>query len=199
MKVRILHLIAIAMSVMLLALGGCGDTSGVSVSANIVPTYDGVNTSDVDAVQDMCPSGSLEYFADHSATATFSAYILNPAITPSVTVYIDGYTINYASSADSPNAPPIQTYAASETLSFTVAGSSTAQMSGTVEFVDLIRKIQYIEDLSSSSYQSSANYLNNYVATYTFEGHTDGGSHFTFSASAPFEIGDFDNCQLPTN
>jgi hypothetical protein len=194
MKVRILHIIAITMLV-LSTLGGCGDTSGVNVTANIVPTYNGINTSDVDAVRDMCPSGTLEYFADHMATATITANILNPAINPSETVHIDGYTIDYVSLADSPNAPPIQRYVGNESLSFTVSGNGTAQVTGTVEFVDLIRKVQYIQDLTSGSYQSSAAYLNNYEATYTFEGHTDSGSNFTFSASASFEIGDFNNCQ----
>ena len=196
MKVRILHVITTAMLVFLFSMAGCGDSSsGVSVTATIVPTYHGTDTSSVDAVQDVCPSGSPEYFADHAANATITASILNPTIHPSVTVYIDGYTIDYVSSADSLNAPPIQRYVGNETFSFIVSGNVVSQASATVEFVDLIRKIQYIQALESGQYHSSADYLNNYEAIYTFEGHTDSGSNFTVSATAPFEIGDYDNCQ----
>jgi hypothetical protein len=108
-----------------------------------------------------------------------------------LTVYIDSYTIDYSSHADSPGAPAIQSDAREKTISFIVSSSSTTaaatQANVTVSLVDLIRKNQYLSNVGGR--------LNNYTATYTFQGHSENGEHFTFNAQTDFQMGSFIYCQ----
>jgi hypothetical protein len=188
-------------------LGGCGggskDSPGVTVSASITPTYNAVSTTSVDAVQDTCVSGSstqAEYFADHGATVSISARLINPGnIIKDMTVSLDRYTINYSSTADSPGAPLIQADSREMALSFLVSGASTVSMETSATFVDLVRKNKYLADMQSGVYQSSPGYLNNYIATYTFEGHSENGVSFTVTAQSTFQIGSFNYCPAGYN
>jgi len=178
-------------------LGGCGgggkDSPGVKMSATITPTYNGGNTKSVDVVKGLCATaqsgGTLdEYFADHDATVSISASLINPSnVVKKLTVFIDRYTIDYRGLADSPGAPPIQSDAREKTMSFSVSGESSASLEATLSFVDLIRKNQY--------YNTVAGALNNYTATYTFEGHSESGDSFSFTAQTDFEMGSFNNCK----
>jgi hypothetical protein len=179
-------------------MGGCGGkgSSGVQVSATITPTYNGVNTSSVDAVQNICTNASTgqtqpEYFADHTATVSIIANLINPSnVIKQMTVYIDSYTIDYQSSADSAGAPAIQSDARNKTTSFIVSSPTPSSVASiTVELVDLIRKNKYSTDALTAS-----SFLNNYTATYTFSGHSENGVPLTFSAQTDFQIGAFNNC-----
>jgi len=186
--------LAITMLLMVFLQGGCGgggkDSPGVKMSATITPTYNGGNSFSIDAVRTNCTDGSKtqpEYFADHTATASISASLINPSnIINKLTVYIDSYTITYSSHADSPGAPPIQADTREKTISFIVSGEGPASVEATLSFVDLIRKNQYYNNVGGG--------LNNYTATYTFQGHSENGVQFTFNAQTDFQIGSFNYC-----
>jgi hypothetical protein len=195
------------MGILAIALftGGCGgigkDSPGVTVSATITPTYNGSNSSSVDVVRNVCLSTNStqtqpEFFADHGATALISASLINPSSAINqMTVYIDRYTLDYQSNADSPGAPPIQPDTREMTFSFIVSGATTTQVSVPVSFVDLTRKSKYYSDVTTGGFASQTSYLiNKYTATYTFEGHSENGVPITFSAQKDFQIGSFDNC-----
>jgi hypothetical protein len=197
MKMRLPDSIAIGILLNLLLLGGCGgggkDSPGISVSAVITPAYNGVTTSSVDAVQNSCTidngaTSQSEYFADHTATASITASLINPSnIISTMTAFIDSYTLTFTSNADSPAAPPIQPDTRAMTFSFIASNATqTAATNVSVELVDLIRKNQY------SSVAGGA--LNNYTATYTFSGHTEHGEQFTVTSQTNFQIGNFNNC-----
>lgn len=175
--------------------GGSKDSPGVTVSATITPTYNGVNTSSVDAAQNLCtdPSGTtqLEYFADHTATVSISANLINPSnVIKQLIVYIDSYTIDYQASADSAGAPSIQSDTRNKTISFIVSSATPSPVASiTVELVDLLRKNQYNTDALTAP-----SFLNNYTATYTFMGHSENGVPVTFTSQTDFQIGKFNYC-----
>jgi hypothetical protein len=197
MKIRLPESVVIGVLLTLLLLGGCGgggkDSTGIAVSAVITPSYNGATTSSVDSVQNSCTNDNgttsqPEYFADHTATASITASLLNTSniITP-MTAFIDSYTITFAGSADSPTAPAIQPDTRSMTFSFIASNATqTAATSVSVELVDLIRKNQYSAAAGGA--------LNNYTATYTFSGHTEHGEQFTATSQTNFQIGNFNNC-----
>ncbi len=198
MKHRLRHYSAVCFFSIVIFVGGCGgvgkDSPGIIVSATITPTYNGSNTPSVDVVQNVCTNSNgtsaqtqPEYFADHMAMVSLDARLINPSnVVRQMTVYLDGYTIDYASSSDSPGAPPIQSDTRAKTISFVVSGATTTSSSFSVEFVDLIRKNQYFSDTGGT--------LNNYTATYTFQGHSENGVPMTFSAKTDFQIGNFNYC-----
>lgn len=193
MKNRRAKFIALNILLTFFLLSGCdgnGDSPGVKMSATITPTYNGANSPSIDATRNICTQGSttqLEYFSDHTATALISASLINPSdVIKQMTVYIDSYTITYSSHADSPGAPAIQADTRVKGISFIVSGEGTASIETTLSFVDLIRKNQY--------YTTVGGALNNYSATYTFQGHSENGVHFTFNAQADFQIGNFNYC-----
>jgi hypothetical protein len=72
-------------------------------------------------------------------------------------------------------------------------GISTVTVSG-LTLVDLVRKLQYQDDVLSGRYSSAPAYINNYTAVYTFYGKNDFGENFTIKATMNFQIGDFDYC-----
>lgn len=177
---------------------GTEDT-GVILDATIVPTYFGNSTSSVDAFQDVCSAGPppvLEKFADHQATVTINATLLNPNSTfqPGI-LYIEKYTITYERSTDSIGSPPIESDTRFVSITITPpAGASVSTVTATVEFLDLKRKDQYSSDMLSGGFSSGSAFLNNYTATYTFEGKNQFGDRFSFKVQTDFQIGDFDNC-----
>jgi hypothetical protein len=197
MKMRLPDTIMVGISLTLLLLGGCGgggkDSPGISVRAVITPSYNGNTTSSVDSVQNSCTNDSgatsqPEYFADHMATASITASLLNTSnIIMPMTAFIDSYTITFTSSADSPTAPAIQPDTRAMTISFIASsGTQTSATDVSVELVDLIRKNQYSATAGGA--------LNNYTATYTFSGHTEHGEQFTATSQTNFQIGNFNNC-----
>jgi hypothetical protein len=202
MKGRLRNYSVMGILAIALFTGGCGgigkDSPGVTVSATITPTYNGIITASVDAGQNICTSTSSaqtqpEYFADHMATASLSARLINQnSIVKQMTVTLDNYTIDYRSSADSPGAPPIQSDTREKTISFVVSAETTST-DFPVEFVDLIRKNQYLSDVTGGTLTGQVP-LNNYTATFTFHGHSENGVSITFSAQTDFQVGDFNMC-----
>lgn len=196
-------------------LSGCGsgpgqpgsagtEDTGVLLSTSLTPTYNGKNTSDVDAFQDICTAATAttpavyEKIYDHQATVTITATLLNPTpqITPG-TLYIDYYTVEYRRSQDSIGAPPIESDTRYDTIIITppLSGTGSTTTTFTAIFVDLTRKAKYSSNTLSGAYSyTTLAYLNNYTATYTFVGHNQYGKSFSFMAQVDFQIGDFNNC-----
>lgn len=181
--------------------GSDGDT-GVIMSNTIIPLYNGVNTNDIDAVQDLCPDGKAEPFFRHQATFTISVLLERPDlnILPA-NVYIDEYTIDYVRSSDSAGAPPIEQYREFVTITplMPAVGATSASITPafTGMLMDIPRKLKYASDMTSGQFTSemgSVAILNNYTAVYTFYGKNDFGQSFKIVVSVPFVIGDFDNC-----
>jgi hypothetical protein len=192
--------------VILMLAGACGggmkDSPGVVVSAVITPTYNDANIYSVDVVQSSCQDLSNasiiedEYYADHGATVSISASLINPSNTVNqMTVTIDRYTITYQRSPDSSDAPPIQSDTREKTLTFTIIGEDTTTADFSTTFFDLIRKERYYDDVVSGEYSAGKTFLNNnYTATYTFSGHAENGVPFSFTSQTDFQIGSFNNC-----
>ena len=111
-------------SLLAILLAGCGgggpgspgssgsENTGVALSATVVGSYQGAATNSVDAFLDQCgipPATTPEFFADHQATVTFTARLLNPDTTfPAGKLYIERYTVELRRSSDSIGAPPIE-------------------------------------------------------------------------------------------
>jgi hypothetical protein len=213
-KMKRVHFLLFAVCCLLLTvfLSGCGsgpgspgstgsEDTGIIVDAQVVGRYldtDGVYS--VDAFQDVCDPGPpevLETFADHQATVTFTARLVNPDTTFQVgNLYIEKYTVEFRRSTDSISAPPIESDKRFQTITITApvgSGTSTVTMSGLI-LVDLVRKVQYANDMLSGRYGANAFVINNYTAIYTFYGKNDFGKEFKIKATMNFQISDFDNC-----
>lgn len=200
----------------LLFLWGCGgsgpggpgsqgtESTGLMVDVSLVPTYlntDGVYNVDVHQISDCdgdVSTNDPETFTDHGAVLTLTARWLNPnaTFTPGY-LYIEKYTIEYRRSEDSIGAPPIvqDTRYKSITITPSATGSDTSQVIDSAIFVDLPRKTKYYTDATSGQYSSHPAYINNYTATYIFEGQNQYGVRFTLTSQVPFSMGSYDNCQ----
>jgi len=192
--------------VLLLGLAACGgsggdgpgaggsESTGVLLSATIMPTYLGTNTPSVDVIQQVCTVGPppvFEKFTDHGATATITATLLDPATPTPGTLFIEKYTVEFRRSTDSIGAPPMQSDTRFDVITIVPSTSTTA----TVAMVDLLRKDKYRSDIASGIYTSNPpNILNNYTAIYTFEGQNQFGFRFKFQTQTNFQIGSFDYC-----
>lgn len=179
--------------------GSQGDI-GVILDATITPIYNGKNSSSVDVVQQVCDSTvtpvKYEYMADHGATLAINARLINPnsKFQPGL-LTIEKYTITFQRSTESASigAPPIESMVRYETFTITPpAGTAVSTATLSVSLVDLLRKAQYYTNVTSGQYTTSI--LNNYNATYTFEGQDQIGTRFSFVVQTPFQIGSFDNC-----
>jgi hypothetical protein len=175
------------------------EKTGVILDATLLPTYNGANTSSVDAFEDVCdpgPPAIVEFFADHGVSFTFTARLVNPDTTfDPGTLHIEKYTIQYFRSSDSIGAPPIETDVRFVSIPIappTGTGISSLTTSGV--FFDLVRKDKYRSDMSSGAYSSSLAFINNYTAVYKFEGKNDFGEKFSIKAQTDFQVGNFDNC-----
>jgi len=205
------YLILLALSSLLVAvlLWGCGsgpgspgsygcEDVGLICDVTITPTYNDKNTYSVDVVQQICTAGPppvYEIFTDHSATATMNLRLLNPGTTRLLEpIYIEKYTVEFRRSPDSIGAPPIQSDTRFKTIVLTPpTGTTINTVETTVELVDLIRKIQYQTDVLSGRYSFGPAYINNYTASYIFEGQSMGKAIRIFG-QVPFQIGSFDYC-----
>jgi hypothetical protein len=204
-------IIALLLGVGIVASWGCGggtgspgssgsDDTGIQLEATITPTYDGANTKSVDAVQDICSEGPppvYEKFKDHTATVTINARLVNPnaQFTPGV-LFVEKYTVSYVRSNDSIGAPPIEsdTRFDSTIIIAPPTGTGVTTVTATIDFLDLIRKIKYADDIAGGQFSSGPAFLNNYTAIFTFEGHNAFGKAFSFKVQTDFQIGDFNNC-----
>jgi len=177
------------------------EDSSITIDATLTPFYLEGNTISVDVHQiidcdPIQPGNQTETFTTHSAILRLQTRLFdntNPDFEPK-TLFIEKYTIEFRRSSDSIGAPPILTDTRRETIVIpppSVLGPSTVETQ--IVLVDLIRKHQYLDDITSGQYASSDS-INNYTATFTFEGKSENGTPFIFQAQTNFEIGSFDYC-----
>ncbi|MDH5203658.1 MAG: hypothetical protein OEW69_10445 [Nitrospirota bacterium] len=209
MKKRYLILLALSSLLVSVLLWGCGsgpgspgsygcEDVGLICDVTLTPTYQDEPTYSVDVVQQICDPGpppEYEYFADHSATAAISLRLLNPDTTRLLEpVYIEKYTIEFRRATDSIGSPPIQSDTRYRTITLTPpTGTTINTFDTTVVLVDLPRKSQYLSDVLSGRYTYGLAYINNYTASYIFEGQSMGKAIKIFG-QANFQIGSFDYC-----
>ena len=195
-----------------IVISGCGgggpgspgssgsENTGVALSATVVGSFQGEPTYSVDTFQGICDEGPppvYEDFADHQATVTFTARLLNPDTTfPAGKLYIEKYTVELRRSPDSIGAPPIESDTRYQTIEIPApTGSGVVIVETEILLVDLLRKDQYREDVLSGRYSSGLAYINNYTAIYTFYGQNEFGENFKIKAQMNFQIGNFDHCE----
>ena len=169
------------------------------VDASVEGSYLGASTYSVDAFQDVCEEGPpavYEVFTDHQATVNFTARLLNPNATfQAGKLYIEKYTVEFRRSSDSIGAPPIESDTRYKTIEIPAPiGAGEVTVTTDIILVDLIRKVQYSEDMLSGRYSSGTYYLNNYTAIFTFYGQNEFGENFKVKTQMDFQIGNFDNC-----
>jgi hypothetical protein len=179
-----------------------------------------VQSPNVDAFQDVCTAetattaAKMEPFRDHPAQLTFDARLLNPNTTFQVgTLFIEKYTVTFRRKNDSITSPPIETFVGNERVTIVPpTGNGVTTVTTTLMFVDLRRKFAYRDAFCSSwfffsggllvgnsctpvgQFSSTDSFINNYTATYTFEGQNSFGKSFVLTAQTDFSIGDFANC-----
>jgi hypothetical protein len=175
------------------------ENTGIKVDASVEGSYQGAATYSVDAFQDICDPGPppvLEVFTDHQATVIFTARLVNPSSTfQAGKLYIEKYTVELRRSSDSIGAPPIESDTRFKTIEIPAPiGASEVTVTTNILLVDLLRKVQYSEDMLSGRYSSGPAYLNNYTAIFTFEGQNEFGENFKIKTQMDFQIGNFDNC-----
>lgn len=209
-----IFLIVVILGLGIVLLWGCGGTGpgqpgssgcedfGLICSVTITPTYLGVTgVYNVDAYQDTCSVGPppvLEPFEDHLANVAVSLQLINPTTTlQPPPLFIESYTIDYVASNDSIGAPPIQSYTGFISYSVTPpTGTTINTVTQSMIFVDIPRKEQYWQDVTSGVYASTTGpptYINNYTAIYTIQGQIE-GTNVTLTGTTFFSIGDYDNC-----
>ncbi len=190
--------------------GGGGGTPGqpgsqgtednsITIEATLTPFYLGGNTFSVDVHQiidcdPVQPGNQTESITTHSAILRVQTRPIDPNTNSNFepkTLFVEKYTIEYRRSGDSIGAPPILTDTRRETI---VIPPAPSILETTIVLADLIRKDQYLIDITSGQYASSGSLINNYTATFTFEGKSENGTPFIFQAQTNFEIGSFDYC-----
>lgn len=214
MKKSYFFLVTIFLLLFTFLLSGCGggpgspgaqgtEDTGVILDASITPEYNGANSYNVDAVQQVCDAGPpavYEVITDHGATVSIDVRLVNPNSTfEAGTLYIEKYTVEFRRAEDSIGAPPIQSDTRYKTIVITPpSGSATNTITASVILVDLTRKSKYYSDMSTGQYSASLGnswLINNYTATYTFEGQNEYGTGFVLKAQTDFAIGSYDYCQ----
>jgi hypothetical protein len=169
------------------------------VTVRSVQPVDGatdVETSDVDAVQVICSDGSDEPFAAHRVDVTFNnttfpefVNLIDEDEGGTLPVTILGFEVTYRLDFCPPNTicPPLTGFSRALTLEVPAQGEATQ----TVDFVPLNVKDEFV---SQGGGDVGAFPL--YAAEYTFVGKTNFfEDSFEVTASVPFVIGNFDNCE----
>jgi len=175
---------------------GCGGVEA-SVSClqinSIAPIANGVNTSNVDAHQDICidpATGNVtavEPFGDHNAQISFTNKRF-PTASNSFDIRLIGYTVSYNINQCPTRArgcPPLPGFTvASQTTIIPANGSVTL----TLPFVPLRVKDEY----AAAGGELFSTFLPSYDVTYVFTAQTVSFNQtFTVAADAEFTIGDF--------
>jgi hypothetical protein len=204
MKRSYLLLFAIYPVLIVLLLWACGGGSGSGSPGSCGTEDTGVmldpqiteGSRNVDAWADEISPGVYCGLTDSTVTLTVNSRLINPTteVTPGV-LYVEKYTIEYRRSQDSIGAPPIENFTGYHTIvMIPPAGEEIKTYVTTgIILVDLVRKLQYANDIASPQYTSSET-LNNYTAIYTFEGKNQYGADFCFKVQFNFEIGNYANC-----
>jgi hypothetical protein len=181
--------------------GGCGGSDASITCLNvtgIVPTYLSEDTSNVDALQDVCARDpvtgavTLEPFGDHNALVTLvntqfpTSTSTDRAFDIGITGYSVTYTLNQPCPTGAVGCPPLTTLTSGESI-FIAAGQTVTV---TLPFVPISRKTEYVQaggDLRNAP--------PSYTATYTFTAQAIGvNDTFTVQGNAQFTIADFNNC-----
>jgi hypothetical protein len=192
-------------ALLLVSCGGPGgpECAGIEtvtscVTVRSVQPVDGATdaeTSDVDAVQVTCSDGSAEPFAAHRADVTFNntpfpefVGLIDEEEQDTLPVTILGFEVTYKLDFCPTGAvcPPLTGFSRAMTLEVPAQGEATL----TVDFVPLNVKAEFV------SQGGSALAFPGYTAEYTFAGKTNFfEDSFKVTASVPFVIGNFDNCE----
>lgn len=175
---------------------------GVTFDATITPFYLGGNFPEVDVIpivdcDPSTPQLENEPFTDHFAVLRLNVRQIDPNSTNEPkSLFIEKYSVEYRRAADSIGAPPIQSDTKRDTITIqSPSGGGTNTVTTSVMLLDLIRKDIYREDVQSGQYAFTSDaLLNNYTATYTFEGKDQNGTPFRFQAQTNFIIGSFNYC-----
>jgi hypothetical protein len=180
--------------------GGCGGSNASITCLNvtgIVPTYLSENTTNVDALRDLCrdQTGTVtgpEPFADHNALVTLvnQQFPTTTAADRAFDIGISGYTLTYRLNQPCPTGargcPPLTTLTSAESI-FIPAGQTVTV---TLPFVPLSTKNEYVQAGGELGIAAPS-----YSATYTFTAQAIGvNDTFTVQGSAQFTITDFNNC-----
>jgi len=183
------------------SVGGSGQCGGAEDSGScvrvesITPAYRGANTSNVDAVMDVCAvdattgAQTLEAFSDHSAAIQVSNDSLPGApsnTTRIVTLrdYSIEYSINRCPAGSVCPALTLLTVAPGQTTVIPANGSVTF----TLPFVPLATKDEYVR------LGGSLGTFPSYTALYTITGTDSFNKSISIQGAAEFTIGDFNNC-----
>jgi len=181
-------------------VGGSGQCGGVQDSGscvrveNIIPTYKGANSSNVDTVLNACTFDpvtgaplTFEIFTDHSAIVTVTNVPLPgaPLDSPLPVTLLD-YSISY-----SVNRCPAG--ATCPALTPLVASQSTLVLpnistSFTLPFVPLSTKQEFV------SLGGTVNSFPSYTATYVITGTNASKKPISIQGEAEFTIGNYDTC-----
>lgn len=181
---------------------GCGGFEA-SVSCldivRIVPASLDVDTSNVDALQDICRDSitgevtGVEPFTDHNAEITFRNAPF-PTATGRFDIRLLSFTVSYRLNhcpALAVGCPPLTGFTATSTLLVPSGPADLVEAAATFPFVPLRVKEAYVAaggELFSTS-------LPSYTATYVFTAQTTRFNEtVTVRGSAEFTIGDFNNC-----
>jgi hypothetical protein len=199
-------LIGLVLLAMVGALVSCGEPGGegcggiedvvscVSITGITPTNIAGENTSDVDAVRDICSVDAttgqpeLEPFGAHNATITFSNAAF-PGSSRSQAVTLQQVSVSYSLNTcpDGAVCPPLPGFSQS-VPTLVIPEGSTA--SGTFPFVPLSVKDEYVNQGGDTTRFPS------YNADYVFTGQTQFFSDtITIRGSAAFTIGNFDLCE----
>jgi hypothetical protein len=184
--------------------GGCGGSDASITCLNvtsIVPTYLDEDTTNVDALRDVCAvdpvTGAvteLEPFKDHNALVTLENKQF-PTTQPADRAFdigISGYSVTYTLNQPCPAAPsqcpPLTGFTTGETIVIPAGSDVTV----TLPFVPLSVKDQFVNAVGANRVRAA---VPSYTVTYTFTAHTIGANDtFTVQGNAQFTITDFDNC-----
>jgi len=220
-----------AAALILVGMAGCGsevgspgtdnlEKIGMNIATRVAPTYlDEENVIDVDISMDICDQTdqdiTVEDFTRHGANAEFNVKWLSPDPGP---VTIDRYTVDFTNLV--PGTPPIASYERFESFSLTAPG----EVSFPVDFIDLDRKLQLLNDYLDVDSRGNAIYPEAngiagcnvgtsagenlyylvclqsndypaYAAKYRFYGKNMYGEDFKLEATVNFFVGNYNNCQ----
>lgn len=175
--------------------GACGgaEDSGICLSVmSIDPTsVDGTSTSDVDAIQNICPSGDPEIFGSHPADIVMTATTIDPTFVVADFVLITDYTIEYTLQAGvGPNLNPgglPQSYSRSTRIDI---DKGVGGLAGLVDESFAFMPLLVTNDL----WITWPGGYPRYTATYTFNGRDSFDNPVSFRAFRDFTLGDFDRC-----
>ena len=172
--------------------GACGgaDETGICLFVESIVVSDVDEGPDVDVIQGICTPATMtspaifEDFVIARTAVTFGASQIGPELPSASLIIVTGYTITYAAT---PPVPPVVAPAITP-VQFT-GNTATIPVNGTATAnVDLFNFAQ------KAAWAGVFNGNVTYSATYTFFGEDDLGESVSVTASALFDLANFNNC-----